>query len=63
MLRTDLSILQRMVMKLVRNGMKEWVVGRRLCGKAMVSGGNIVLPCSEYDEPESAPVGLWLNLP
>ncbi len=63
MLRTDLSILQRMVMILLWNGMKERVGGRHLCGKAMVSGGNIVLPCSEYDEPELAPVGLCLNLP
>jgi hypothetical protein len=25
--------------------------GESEVGKAMVSGGNIVLPCSEYDEP------------
>ena len=37
--------------------------GESEVGKAIVSGGNIVLPCSEYNEPESPPVGLCLNLP
>ena len=34
--------------------------GESEVGKVMVSGSNIVLPCSEYDEPELPPVGLCL---
>ena len=37
--------------------------GELEAGKAMVSRGKIVLRCSEYDGPESPPVGLCLNLP
>ena len=37
--------------------------GESEVGKAIVGGGNTVMPCSEYNKPESPPVGLFPNPP